>query len=142
MSELAHTKAGAKPAKPAWRQASGWSAWLAITYGGALLVARAIVTYRLGGQFMTPYFGVLIGSALITAAALWPLLAYAAREPVRAFYIQAGIQWGTIGLLAVALVTVLGSTWEDTNLETLARLVARDVVVARANQQHSQGEVR
>jgi hypothetical protein len=115
-------------APPAWGLAFRWSAWVGAVYALGFLAARMAVTFRYGGAVFTPRLAILTGAAALTALALWPALAFAARTPVRAHLVRASLQWAAIVLLASYLVFGLGGLWDDTSLQILARVVAPDVV--------------
>jgi hypothetical protein len=113
---------------PAWGAAFRWSAWIGAVHALGFLAARMAVTFRYGGPVFTPRLAIMAAAAALTAFALWPALALAARTPLRAHLVRSALQWAAIALLAAYLVVGLGSLWDDTSLQVLARVVAPDVV--------------
>lgn len=114
-----------------WGRALRWSGWLAVGYAVPLLAGRAMVTYRFGGEFLSPYLGALLAGALGLALLQWPLLALLSREPRSAVLVRGVLQWAALVGLALYLLVSLGSLWGDGTVEFLAPYVAPDVVGGR-----------
>jgi hypothetical protein len=114
--------------RPAWRRASIWSFWIGVSYAAVIMLARLLVIYRFGGQFLTPYFAVLLASAVITAGAVWPALAHAARRPIVAETIRSILQWSAILGLGASLLIGAGALADDQSLQLVQALVAKDLI--------------
>lgn len=127
MSDTPKMSAAGPP--PAWGLALRWTVWIGAIYALGFLAARIAVIFRYGGAVFSPRLAILAAVAALTALALWPALAFAARTPGQAGLVRAALQWAAILLLAAYLVFGLGSLWDDENLQVLARVVAPDVVV-------------
>jgi hypothetical protein len=126
MSDTAKTAAAGPP--PAWGLALRWTVWIGAVYAAGFLAARIAVIYRYGGAVFAPRLAILVAAAALSALALWPALAFAARTPGQARLVRASLQWAAILLLTAYLVFGLGGLWDDANLQVLARVVAPEVL--------------
>src|ERR1700756_5735502 len=106
MTEIVPAPPRAPPPPPAWGRAAVWSTWIGTSYAGVLVLGRLLVVYRFGGEALSAYFAVLLGSTVLTALLLWPLLAHAARRPVVAEVIRSILQWSAV--LGFGLSFVIG----------------------------------
>lgn len=132
MTEIVQEAAPAK-GRPAWALAGRWALWIGGAYAAGLVAARAAVTYRYGGEILSPYFATVLGSALVTALASWPLLAFAARDRATAMWIRSSLQWIAIAGLTGFLLLGLGAMCDETSLQAVSRVIAKDVPSAADN---------
>jgi hypothetical protein len=111
-------------------RAAIWSLGVAGAYAVFLMLSRVLVASRYHGAFWSPYFVVVLGAALLAAAALWPMLAKAASSETQRPVVESVLLYGLGGALAVFVLLLLDQDLQGQVFDGLASFVGKDLVRA------------
>ena len=111
-------------------RATVWAAGVAGAYTIFLVLSRVLVASRYPGPFWSPYFIVVLGAAVLGAAALWPMLAKAAASEAQRPVVDSVLIYGLGGALAVFVLLLLDQDLQGHVFEALAGFVGKDLVRA------------